>query len=587
MKRNHYHYARKWRQFRYLSKQVDRALTSGRFQRYSRTKQLQIQKRLQALYSELKGVFSFNKLRKALAGAAMILGLSAGAQAQTFELPVFNPFGIDHVGFFAMPTMVDLDNDGDLDMLAAEYAEYTNGFEFYYFENTGSADNPVFAAPQQNPFGIDDFFVSRPTFGDIDNDGDLDILAGNWGYDYYGGGSGTLRFYENTGTVDSPTFADPIEEIGGLAISSYYFTLVEWIDMDGDGDLDLYTTQDLYGEGVYYENIGTPEEADYGPAQSNPFGTTAPALGPRFFDFADIDNDGDQDLLTTVYDFNTYGSELFFQENLGSHVNPDFDEPTPMPFGGISAGGPNSGSIVQAFMADIDGDGDQDLFFNVYSEISAIYGDAVFYEQITTTAPVSDDAMVTTQLNEAHAFAAAEFPFTDADGDNLQLVRLLSLPDVGTLELDGEPVTNGQVIPEAQLGLLVFTPEQDQFGNPYTSFDFRVSDGDLFNPVTQTMTIEVLETNSVRDQLLNANITLAPNPATDLLRVEATLADQQQADAQLRILALTGQVLQQVPVGLFNGSIHTELSVMDLSPGMYLLELNVDGRIRTERFVKQ
>jgi hypothetical protein len=42
----------------------------------------------------------------------------------------------------------------------------------------------------------------------------------------------------------------------------------------------------------------------------------------------------------------------------------------------------------------------------------------VFYEQITTTAPVSDDAMITTQLNEAHAFAAAEFPFTDADGDN-------------------------------------------------------------------------------------------------------------------------------------------------------------------------
>jgi hypothetical protein len=586
MKRNQHHYARKWRQFQFLSKQVDRALVSGKFLQYSRAKQLQLKKRLEALYQELKTVFSSNKLRKALAGAALILGLSGSAQAQVFEAPVFNPFGIDHAGFFNMPTLVDIDNDGDLDLFAAEYAPYAAGFELYFYENVGIA-NPVFGAAQQAPFGIDDTYVSRPTFGDIDNDGDLDMLVGSWEFDNNYSSYGNLRFYENTGTAESPVFAEPVEAIGGLAIATYYFTLVQWIDMDGDGDLDLFTTQDLYGLGVYYENLGTAEEADYGPAQSNPFGTAAPALGPRFFDFADIDNDGDQDLLTTVYNFNAYGSELFFQENLGSHINPDFDEPIPTPFGGISAGGPNSESFVQPFMADVDKDGDQDLFLNVLSEGASIFGDAVFFEQITTTAPASEDAMITTQLNEPHAFAASEFPFTDVDGDTLQSVRLLSLPEIGTLELDGEAVTNGQVIPGAELGLLVFTPEQDQFGTPYASFDFRVSDGNLFNPVTHTMTIEVLETNSVQEQLLNAEIKLAPNPASDLLRVEATLHDPPQADAQLRILTLTGQVLQQVPVGLFNGHIQTELSLIDLSPGMYLLELKVDGKIRTERFVKQ
>jgi hypothetical protein len=288
MKRNQHHYARKWRQFQFLSKQVDRALVSGKFLPIQSRQTIATQETVGSIIPGIENRIQFEQTEKSPCWSSFDPGPFWECSSTGIRSSGFNPFGIDHAGFFNMPTLVDIDNDGDLDLFAAEYAPYAAGFELYFYENVGIA-NPVFGAAQQAPFGIDDTYVSRPTFGDIDNDGDLDMLVGSWEFDNNYSSYGNLRFYENTGTAESPVFAEPVEAIGGLAIATYYFTLVQWIDMDGDGDLDLFTTQDLYGLGVYYENLGTAEEADYGPAQSNPFGTAAPALGPRFFDFADIE----------------------------------------------------------------------------------------------------------------------------------------------------------------------------------------------------------------------------------------------------------------------------------------------------------
>ncbi|MDD5274862.1 MAG: VCBS repeat-containing protein [Methylovulum sp.] len=64
----------------------------------------------------------------------------------------------------ASPTFADIDHDGDLDALIGNF----NG-DTLYFENTGSATAPAFAAPVTNPFGLADVGqTATPTFVDID-----------------------------------------------------------------------------------------------------------------------------------------------------------------------------------------------------------------------------------------------------------------------------------------------------------------------------------------------------------------------------------------------------------------------------------
>ena len=123
-----------------------------------------------------------------------------------FTLIATNPFGLSNVGSVASPTFVDIDGDGDLDAFIGNLFGNT-----LFFENTGTASNPVFAAGIWNPFGLTFGGNSLDTvvFIDIDGDGDLDELFG-WDAD--------IVFVENTGTASNPLFSStPIINPFGLS----------------------------------------------------------------------------------------------------------------------------------------------------------------------------------------------------------------------------------------------------------------------------------------------------------------------------------------------------------------------------------
>ena len=93
--------------------------------------------------------------------------------AQTGDNNSFN--GVD-VGTYSVPTFVDIDNDGDIDAFIGEDSGTIN-----YYKNTGSNSSPTFTAQTggNNPLnGVDVGSASKPSFVDIDNDGDIDVFKG-------------------------------------------------------------------------------------------------------------------------------------------------------------------------------------------------------------------------------------------------------------------------------------------------------------------------------------------------------------------------------------------------------------------------
>ncbi len=92
--------------------------------------------------------------------------------------------------------------------------------------------------------------------------------------------------------------------------------------------------------------------------------------------------------------------------------------------------------------------------------------------------PSGADKTIAAQEDTPVALTAADFGFSDVDGDNLQAVIITTVPDAteGTLSLNGSPVTAGQTIAAADLASLTFTPAANVNGTGLGAFTFQVVD---------------------------------------------------------------------------------------------------------------
>ncbi len=148
-----------------------------------------------------------------------------------------NPLDRTQLGNFPGTGFADIDNDGDLDMVGGSGS-------LQYFENTGTANNPVFVerAGAQNPFdGLTSGIFLHPDLIDYDGDGDIDLMLGN--------NAGGVEFYENTGTVTTPNYVlmtqSPFDTIDVGQFSTTAFG-----DFDNDGVLEFLAGE--YNGGFYY-----------------------------------------------------------------------------------------------------------------------------------------------------------------------------------------------------------------------------------------------------------------------------------------------------------------------------------------------
>jgi sugar lactone lactonase YvrE len=106
--------------------------------------------------------------------------------------------------------------------------------------------------------------------------------------------------------------------------------------------------------------------------------------------------------------------------------------------------------------------------------------------------PTSTDNTVTTPIDAAYTFTAADFNFSDQDsGDSLTKVQIVTLEAAGSLELSGVAVTQGQEIAIADInaGNLKFVPGAGESGDGYADFQFKVHDGTQYSEATSTVSL--------------------------------------------------------------------------------------------------
>ncbi len=257
----------------------------------------------------------------------------------------------------------DVDGDGDLDLVAG-----TPGTDRLYLNN-GTA-NP-FSGVAGVAIGAEALQTDAMALGDMDGDGDPDlaVMAGD-DYDY------SFRLYLNNGT------ADPFNSISdfGISASSYWENDIAMGDMDGDGDLDLVTADGASSR--LYLNNGT----------ADPFnGVTAIDFAPGLYTMegialGDVDNDGDLDFMLAGALYVNNGSAN--------------------PFDGVF--GIDVALNSKPALGDVDGDGDLDL------AIATTYYQPILYLNNGTANPFADAAGSYIGFDGASAIALED---VDGDGD--------------------------------------------------------------------------------------------------------------------------------------------------------------------------
>ncbi len=96
------------------------------------------------------------------------------------------------------------------------------------------------------------------------------------------------------------------------------------------------------------------------------------------------------------------------------------------------------------------------------------------YLNVITNNPLGYDNSLNMPANSIHTFVAANFPFNSPTGNSFAGIRLQELPAKGQLLRNGQGVAANELI--VDVSQLTFAPTQDESGNPYTYFTYKLID---------------------------------------------------------------------------------------------------------------
>lgn len=178
--------------------------------------------------------------------------------------------GMIDVGRNAIPSFADLNGDGLMDFLVGNKERYegigNTPTALAWYRNVGTPESPSFAAVDMDAidFGLNGIESAHPTTGDLDGDGDLDLIVGDE--------LGLLHRYENTaGPGADPTWV--LAELGmaddaNATVDVGQFATPQLIDFNLDGLLDLVVGE-KNGVLNLYLNTGSASAPEWSWATDN------------------------------------------------------------------------------------------------------------------------------------------------------------------------------------------------------------------------------------------------------------------------------------------------------------------------------
>lgn len=171
--------------------------------------------------------------------------------------------GMIDLGSGAHPVFFDYNQDGKKDLVIANFGEFNSSVAQQYvsslwlYENIGTIIDPKFELIDSNYVNLSNLnldvaqnrktFGLSPSFGDIDGDGDEDMILGDY--------IGYMHYFENTaGAGNVANFV--LSQAQYLNVDLGNNATPQIIDLNRDGLLDLVVGREK-GDLSYFENMGT------------------------------------------------------------------------------------------------------------------------------------------------------------------------------------------------------------------------------------------------------------------------------------------------------------------------------------------